>query len=177
MSQSANDKGEDVKKNEYQSEAPVSKASYSLESEQAVLGSILIDPACFSTVSMLLRPDYFYLPQHKAIYNAMLTIDAAAGGSIDPLLILEMLKKENAKKTVELINGKTVKISAKAGANGRLFGSVTNKDVAEKLKSDFGVDIDKKKIVIDDVRNFGTYECTVKVYSGFTAKMFVAVGE
>lgn len=84
-----------MKKNEYQSEAPVSKASYSLESEQAVLGSILIDPACFSTVSMLLRPDYFYLPQHKSIYNAMLTIDAAAGGSIDPLLILEMLKKEN----------------------------------------------------------------------------------
>lgn len=87
------------------------------------------------------------------------------------------VEKENAKKTVELINGKTVKISAKAGANGRLFGSVTNKDVAEQLKSDFGVDIDKKKIVIDDVRNFGTYECTVKVYTGFTAKMFVAVGE
>lgn len=68
--------------------------SFSLEAEQAILGSILIDPSCFPTVSMLVRSDYFYLPQHKAIYTAMLSIDAAGSGVIDPLLILEMLKSE-----------------------------------------------------------------------------------
>ncbi len=71
-----------------------SRKVFSLESEQAILGSILIDPACFPTVSMLVRPEYFYLPQHKAIYMAMLSIDAAGSGIIDPLLILEMLKTE-----------------------------------------------------------------------------------
>lgn len=71
-----------------------SRKVFSLEAEQAILGSILIDPGCFPTVSMLVRPEYFYLPQHKAIYMAMLSIDAAGSGIIDPLLILEMLKTE-----------------------------------------------------------------------------------
>ena len=43
--------------------------SFSLEAEQAILGSVLIDPSCFPTVSMLVRPEYFYMPQHKAIYE------------------------------------------------------------------------------------------------------------
>ena len=80
------------KENDY-TEASVSR-SFSLEAEQAVLGSVLLDPACFPSVSLLLRADYFYLPQHKAIYAAMLTIDAAGNGVIDPVLILEVLRKE-----------------------------------------------------------------------------------
>lgn len=68
--------------------------SFSLEAEQAILGSVLIDPSCFPTVSMLVRPEYFYMPQHKAIYGAMLAIDSAGNGAIDPLLILEMLRVE-----------------------------------------------------------------------------------
>ncbi len=71
-----------------------SRKVFSLEAEQAILGSILIDPACFPTVSMLVRPEYFYLPQHKAIYTTMLSIDASGSGIIDPLLILETLKNE-----------------------------------------------------------------------------------
>ena len=68
---------------------------FSLEAEQAVLGNMLIRPECFDTVSMLMKPEYFYLPQHKAIFSAMLAIDAASG-AIDPLLILEMLRTESA---------------------------------------------------------------------------------
>ncbi len=68
--------------------------SFSLEAEQAILGSVLIDPSCFPTVSMLVRAEYFYMPQHRAIYTAMLAIDGAGSGAIDPLLILEMLKAE-----------------------------------------------------------------------------------
>lgn len=83
-----------MKTNEEAYREQTGSKAYSLEAEQAVLGSVLMDPSCFPSVSMLLRPDYFYLPQHKAIYSAMLTIDAANGGNIDPLLILEMLKKE-----------------------------------------------------------------------------------
>ena len=65
---------------------------YSLEAEQAVLGSILIDPACITQVLILVKPDYFYLPQHRAIFTAMQEIDAL-GGKIDALIVLEKLKK------------------------------------------------------------------------------------
>jgi replicative DNA helicase len=68
--------------------------SYSIEAEQAVLGSVLLDPSCFPSVSVQLRVDYFYLPQHQAIYTAMLAIDAAGSGTIDPVVILEQLRRE-----------------------------------------------------------------------------------
>lgn len=66
---------------------------YSLEAEQAVLGSILIDPTCITQVNIAIRPDYFYLPQHKAIFTIMQEIDSL-GGKIDPLIVLEKLKEE-----------------------------------------------------------------------------------
>lgn len=66
---------------------------FSLEAEQAVLGSILIDPSCITQVLILVKPEYFYLPQHKAIFTIMQEIDAL-GGKIDPLIVLEKLKSE-----------------------------------------------------------------------------------
>lgn len=87
------------------------------------------------------------------------------------------VEKANAQDAADKINGKTVKVTAKAGANGRLFGSVTSKEISEQIKNQFGVEIDKKKINVEDIRSFGTFECTIKIYTGISAKMFVAVGE
>lgn len=67
---------------------------FSLEAEQAVLGSILTEPDCLTQVLILVKPDYFYLPSHKAIFTIMQEIDAV-GGKIDPLIVLERLKVEN----------------------------------------------------------------------------------
>lgn len=67
---------------------------YSLEAEQAVLGSILLEPSCITQVQIILKPEYFYLPQHRAIYTIMQEIDTF-GGKIDPLIVLEKLKSEN----------------------------------------------------------------------------------
>ena len=86
-------------------------------------------------------------------------------------------EKANAEKAAELLNGKTVKVSAKAGANGKLFGSVTSKEISEKIKETYDIDIDRKKIISDDIRNYGTYECTLKIYSGISATLYVMVGE
>lgn len=83
-----------MKKNDSVAVDTGTNKSFSLEAEQAILGSVLIEPSCFSTVSMLVRPEYFYMPQHKSIYTAMLSIDAAGNGTIDPLLLLEMLRVE-----------------------------------------------------------------------------------
>lgn len=67
---------------------------FSLDAEQAVLGSVLIDPLCMSQVQLYLRPEHFYLPQHRSIFGAMVSIESV-GGRIDPLLVLDHLKKEN----------------------------------------------------------------------------------
>ena len=82
-----------------------------------------------------------------------------------------------ARESAAEISGKTIRITAKAGQNGKLFGSVTSKEIAEKLKSEFGINVDKRKIVVDDIKQFGTYEFEVKLYQGISAKLFVMVGE
>ncbi len=67
---------------------------FSLEAEQAVLGCILIDATCLSQVTVILRPEYFYLPQHRAIFSTMLMLDMN-NQSVDALVVLEHLKSEN----------------------------------------------------------------------------------
>lgn len=67
---------------------------FSLEAEQAVLGSVLLDPSCLPSVAMVLKPEYFYLPQHKSIFATIIGLDASHGGKIDPLLVLDALKKD-----------------------------------------------------------------------------------
>ncbi|MBR0412748.1 MAG: 50S ribosomal protein L9 [Eubacterium sp.] len=87
----------------------------------------------------------------------------------------EELKAANDVK--DKLEGKTVKLTAKAGANGKLFGSVTSKDVAAKIKADFGEEIDKRKITMQDIKAFGTVQADIKIYQGVTAKIFVQVSE
>ncbi len=82
-----------------------------------------------------------------------------------------------AKKAASEIQGKTIRIKAKAGQNGKLFGSVTSKEIAEKLKEEFKLDVDKRKVVVEDIKQFGTFEFEVKLYQGISAKLFVSVGE
>ena len=82
-----------------------------------------------------------------------------------------------AKANAERISGKTITITAKAGANGKLFGSVTAKEIAEKIEKEFGIKTDKRKITVEDIKQFGTYEFEIKLYTGVSAKLFVRVGE
>lgn len=84
---------------------------------------------------------------------------------------------QQAKEAAEKLEGKTIKLTAKAGKNGKLFGSVTSKEIAEKIKSQFAIDIDKRKVSVEDIKNFGTYTAEVKLYTVISAKVFVQVGE
>lgn len=83
----------------------------------------------------------------------------------------------NAKAAASKLSGKELKVTAKAGANGKLFGSVTSKEVAAEIKKQLGIDIDKRKIVMNDIKAFGTFECEVRLYQGISAKLNVVVGE
>lgn len=82
-----------------------------------------------------------------------------------------------AKAYAEKITGKTVVIKAKGGANGKLFGSITAKEIAVKITSEFGVKVDKRKITVDDIKAFGTYNTQVRLHPQVTADFKVQVVE
>lgn len=89
-------------------------------------------------------------------------------------------KKEEiaaAQNTANALNDKEVVIKAKAGSNGKLFGSVTSKEIAAEIKNKLGIEIDKKKMSVADIKNFGEYTAEIKLYQGIVAKITVKVTE
>ena len=82
-----------------------------------------------------------------------------------------------AKDAQAKLQGKTVRLTAKAGQNGRLFGSITAKDVAQAIGQQLSVSVDKRKLSVADIKNFGTYSVEVKLYQNITATLSVEVGE
>ena len=85
--------------------------------------------------------------------------------------------KAEAEATAEKLKECQVKLTAKAGQGGRLLGSVTTKEVAEELKKQFGLDIEKRKIAMADIKAYGSYEAEIKFSHGITAKLTVIVSE
>lgn len=80
-----------------------------------------------------------------------------------------------AQKLAAELKGKEIKLNVKAGENGRLFGAITSKDVAEVINKEFKLSIDKKKIVMDTIKVAGGYEIEVKLYPEVSTKMKVII--
>ena len=87
----------------------------------------------------------------------------------------KLAELEAAQKLAAELKGKEVSIEAKAGESGRLFGAITNKDIAEVINSKFNLSIDKKKIVMDTIKVAGGYEIEVKLYTEVSTKMKVII--
>ena len=87
----------------------------------------------------------------------------------------KLAELEAAQKLAAELKGKEVTINAKAGDNGRLFGAITNKDVAEAINSEFNLSIDKKKVVVNTIKVAGTFEVEVKLYPEVSTKMKVNI--
>lgn len=86
-------------------------------------------------------------------------------------------EKANARATAAKLSEVVVKISVNAGADGRLYGSITSKDIAEALAKQHGITIDKRKIVMPDpIKAYGTYNYDVRLYTEITGKVKVTVG-
>lgn len=82
---------------------------------------------------------------------------------------------ENARQVAAKLNGTTVEIAIRCGENGKPFGAVTSKEIADRL-AQTGYDIDKKKVVLKDaIKSVGNYEVELKLYTGVSAKITVAV--
>ena len=85
-------------------------------------------------------------------------------------------EKKAAEALAEKLKSVSVKISATAGADGRFYGSVTSKDVAEELKKQHGIDIDRRKIVMNEaIRAFGIYTYDVKLFPEIVGQLKVEV--
>ena len=93
------------------------------------------------------------------------------------LFKIETEKKE-ARALGEKLKALIVKIPASSGADGRLYGSITSKDIVEKLQADYGIVIDKRKLVMNDpIKAYGKYEIDVKLYTEISGKINVLVCE
>ncbi|MFA6860573.1 MAG: 50S ribosomal protein L9 [Clostridia bacterium] len=89
-------------------------------------------------------------------------------------------KKQNEKKAAiekcEQLKNKTIKLSIKCGENGKLFGSVTNKEIAEELEK-IGIIIDKRKIELDEpIKQSGVHRIKAKFYEGVSCLFNVEIG-
>ena len=82
-----------------------------------------------------------------------------------------------AKESAAKINNNTIVLKAKGGANGKLFGSVTAKEIAVIVSKQYNVSVDKRKITVDDIKAFGTYNAQVRLHPKVTASFKVQVVE
>lgn len=119
----------------------------------------------------------FLIAKGKAIEATAKNLSELSGKKSSEQYKIETDKK-NASAIAEEINDQKVIIKAKAGNGGKLFGSVTAGNIADAVAEQLGHKIDKKKISLkSDIKNFGTYEVTVKLYTGISAKITAEVVE
>ena len=86
------------------------------------------------------------------------------------------VEKENAEKTAEELKEITLTIKVKAGDNGKIFGGVTAKEISENLKQQYNINIDKKKIVLNEnIKNLGVFNISIKLFEGVVGSLKVNV--
>jgi len=110
----------------------------------------------------------------EASAAAMTMLKEQQASKAHRLNIEEAAAKETAAKLQEI----TVTIATKAGSAGRLFGSITNKDVADALKKQAKIDLDKRKIdLVDGIKTLGEHTVKVSLYPGVSGEFKVSVVE
>ncbi len=88
----------------------------------------------------------------------------------------EAERRASAEEKAKQLKGKTINLAVKCGEKGRLYGSITTAEIAEQLKKQHGIEVDKKKIdLTDPIRNVGDTTVSVWLYSGITTTMTVHV--
>jgi len=90
-----------------------------------------------------------------------------------------LTQNAEAQEVKERLDGKKVVIKTKAGENGKLYGSITTKDIANEIKKQLNVEVDKKKIVLQDhhIKTLSVSEVPIKLHAGISAKITVVVEE
>ena len=81
------------------------------------------------------------------------------------------VERQEAQELAKKMGEMTLEIAVRAGENGRLYGKVTNQEVADALKAKYGMDVDKRKISVGAVKEVGAAEAVIKLYPEITAKV------
>lgn len=118
----------------------------------------------------------FLLPKGLAEEATKLAVNSMQG-KVSSAKFHKQQEESNARETAANIDGKEVKIKAKAGSNGKLFGSITAPTVAEAIKMQLHVVVDKRKLVMNDIKTIGKTDVEVKVYPEISATVTVNVEE
>ena len=85
-------------------------------------------------------------------------------------------EKENALKIQDKLSKIMLKIKVKAGGNGKIFGSITSKEIATELKKQYSIEIDKKKILLkDSIKEIGVFNIEIKLYEGIIGKLKIQI--
>lgn len=85
-------------------------------------------------------------------------------------------EKENAIKIQEKLSKIELRIKVKAGENGKIFGSITSKEIMEELKKQYNIDVDKKKILLkDSIKETGIFNIEIKLYEGIIGKVKINI--
>ena len=112
----------------------------------------------------------FLLPRKLAV--------PATADAVNTMKLKEKAKKAEAEAVVEQLKNAPVKVTARAGANGKLFSAVTSKEVSDALQAQFGIELAKQKIVMDEpIKAFGNYELKAKLGYEVTGTVYVVVVE
>jgi large subunit ribosomal protein L9 len=117
----------------------------------------------------------FLFPQKlaKEATSANLEIAKQQQKALEKRRMLERLSAEDAAKK---LSGLRVVIKAKSGGSGRLFGSVTSKEISEAMMAQHGIEIDKKKIVMEDhLKEIGEFKLQIKLHAGISADITAVV--
>ena len=116
----------------------------------------------------------FLLKRKLAVVADAAALNEAKNREASRLHKIEVEKAE-ANGIAGKLKDLVVKLEAAGGSEDRLYGSVTGKDVAEALKAQTGIDIDRRKLEVENIRNYGNYPVTAKLYQGISAKFTVSV--
>ncbi len=116
-----------------------------------------------------LFPKKLAVPADSTALNDVKNKEAAKQHKID-------VERKEAQDIAEKLKSITVKFEYAAGPDKKLYGSVTSKDIAEALKRDHGIEIDKRKITLtENIKSFGSFTADVKLYTDVSGKINVLV--
>ncbi len=116
-----------------------------------------------------LLPKKLAIPADASALNDVKNKEAAKQHKLD-------VEKKQAQDIAEKLKSITVKFEYAAGPDKRLYGSVTSKDIADALKKDHGIDIDKRKITLkENIKSFGNFTADVKLFTDVSGKINILV--
>lgn len=116
-----------------------------------------------------LLPRKLAIPADNKAINEMKNKEASRQHKID-------VERAAAKETAEKLTGILLKFKIGAGADGHLYGSVTAKEIAEKLEKEYGVVVDKRKIAVPaPIKAYGSYDLDVRLYTDVSGKIHLIV--